>query len=166
MVVTPEGERACTTCGCAEEIVVAGTRNLNHHEGIDPRSIDSGLGTDPLQTIKDVKFNSHLLKNSWQSVLGYYRLGKRDLFLESCLQDLILALDGATDEQFLACRRLLLKEARMIKSRGSGPARGKTRQAVLQHTLVQAKKTWPRLRLMLEEREPRKMESSLSPLPT
>jgi hypothetical protein len=145
VVVTPEGERVCTTCGCAEEIVITGIADMSAHGGVDPHSFDSGLGTDPLQTIRDVKFNSQLLKNSWQSVLGYYRLGKREPFLESCLRDLVLALDGASDEQLLACRRLLLKEVRLINDKGPGPARKKVRQVVLGHVLAQAKQVWPRL---------------------
>jgi len=152
-VVMPEGERVCPMCGCAEAITVAGSLGMRTHERVDPHSFDEGLGTDPLQTIKDVKFNSLLLKNSWQSVLGYYRLGKRDSFLESCLRDLVLALDGATDEQFLACRRFMLKDIRALKEKGSGPARKKTRLAVLQRTLAEATRAWPRLAMLVSERE-------------
>ena len=132
---------------------MAGSLGMRTHEGVDPHSFDGGLGTDPLQTIKDVKFNSSLLKNSWQSVIGYYRLGKRDQFLERCLQDLVLALDGATDEQFLACRRLMVKEIRGLKERGSGPASKRTRREVLQRTLTEAKRTWPRLARLVARRE-------------
>lgn len=126
---------------------------VHTHKGVDSHRFDGDLGTDPLQTIKDVKFNSPLLVNSWQSVLGYYRLGKHDYFLESCLQDLVLALDGATDEQFLACRRVLLKEIRALRDKGSGRARKKTRQEVLRRTLAEAKRAWHRLAMLVRERE-------------
>jgi hypothetical protein len=133
---------------------------MHTHQGSTRTASTTAWGPAPLQTIKDVKFNSSLLKNPWQSVLGYYRLGKRGPFLERCMQDLVLALDGATDEQFLACRRLLLKEIRALKEKGAGPARKKARQAVLQRPLAEAKRVWPRLVVPVGEREPFKDSSS------
>ena len=123
------------------------------HEEVDLHSLDGGLGTDSLQTVKDVRFNSLLLKNTWQCVLGYLKLGKRDLFVERRLEDLIVALDGASDEQFLACRNLMLKEIRSLANRGFGPARRETRKAVLGRTLEAARQTWPRLASRLEGRD-------------
>jgi len=93
-----------------------------------------------------------MLKNSWQTVLGYYKLGHLDSFVESCLNDLELALDGATDEQFLQCRRFLLSEMRALPSRGSGPSRKRVREAVLRRTLDQASQTWPRIAILLQGR--------------
>ena len=121
------------------------------HEGVDPRSRDNGLGSEPLRTIRNLRFNSRMLKNSWQTVLGYYMVGHRDPFVESCLGDLALALDGASDEQFVQCRRLLLREIGQLKDRGMGPTRRRTREAAVQRTLEEAARTWPRLRMMLEK---------------
>lgn len=121
-------------------------------EGVDPRSFDNGLGSEPLQTIKELKFSSHMLKNSWQTVLGYVNLGKRDPFMENCLRDLALALDGATDEQFLQCRKFLLAEIKSLASRGFGPSRRGVRKAVLRHTLEQASRAWPRIARLLQQR--------------
>ena len=120
------------------------------HEGVDPRSLDSGLGSEPLRTIKEIRFNSRLLKNSWQTVLGYYMHGQRDPFVESCISDLALALDGVSDEKFVQCRRLLLKEIGRLKDRGSGPSRRRTRETVVRRTLEEAARTWPRIVMLLK----------------
>jgi hypothetical protein len=112
---------------------------------VDPHSLDNGLGSEPVSMIRELKFASRMLTNSWQTVLGYYRIGRADTFLESCLSDLSLALDTATDEQFLQCRRLLLKEIGNLTERGSGPARKKSRQTVLHRTLEQVSQIWPNI---------------------
>ena len=122
-------------------------------EGIDPHSFDNGLGSDPLQTIRELRMNSKMLKNTWQTVLGYYRLTKRNYFLETCLRDLQTALDGVSDEQFLQCRRLLLKEVRNIVEKGAGPSRKQVRQAVVRRTIEEAARTWPRIALLLRQKE-------------
>jgi len=151
-VIAPEGEKVCTECGCVEVLFEGGGFSKSAHEGVDPRSLDSGLGSEPLQLIRDLKSNSALLVNSWQTVLGYYLLGKRDTFVESCLSDLMVALDGTSDEQFLQCRKLLLKEIRAITDRGLGPSRKKTRQAVVLRALEEATRAWPRIAVLLHEK--------------
>lgn len=122
------------------------------HEAIDPHSFDNGLGSEPLQTIQELRFKTHLLKNTWQVVLGYYKHGLGNSFVEACLRDLTIALDGATDEQFLQCRRLMLQEIRrMTASSGPKQSRKKMRQTVVRRTLEQAARTWPRIEILLRE---------------
>jgi len=133
------------------------------HEGTDPHSFDNGLGSEPLRTIKEVRFNSSLLKNSWQSVLGYYMKGQRDPFVESCMRDLALALDGVSDEQFVQCRRLLLKEICRLKDRGSGRTRMRTRQTVVRLTLEEAAGTWPRIAMLRRGQAGRGEEEQTGP---
>jgi len=85
-------------------------------------------------------------------VFGYYKMGQTDPFVENCMRDLTLVLDGVSDEQFVQCRRLLLKEIGQLKNRGSGPARRRTRQVVIQGTLEAAALTWPRISVLLKKR--------------
>ena len=152
-VVAPDGEMVCASCGWVVEAILGAPGYMaDTHEGTDPQSFDNGLGSEPLQTIKDLRFNSSLLRNSWQTVLGYYMKGQRDPFVESCMRDLALALDGISDEQFVQCRRLLLKEIGRLKDRGSGRARMRTRQMVVQLTLEEAARTWPRISMLLKGR--------------
>jgi len=148
-VVAPDGEMVCASCGWVVEAILDASGHMaDTHEGTDPHSFDNGLGSEPLRTIKEVRFNSSLLKNSWQTVLGYYMKGQRDPFVESCMRDLALALDGTSDEQFVQCRRLLLKEIGRLKDRGSGRARMRTRQTVVHRTLEVAARTWPRIAML------------------
>lgn len=148
-MIAPDGEKVCANCRCVETFLDASGHMADTHEGTDPRSFDNGLGSEPLRTIKELRFNSRLLRNSWQSVLGYYMQGQRDPFVESCMRDLALALDCVPDKQFVQCRRLLLKEIGRLEDRGSGPSRRKTRQTVVQRTLDAAAQTWPRVAMLL-----------------
>ena len=148
--MAPDGERVCIGCGCVAEAGLASGHMADTHEGADPHSFDNGLGSEPLRTIKEVRFNSSLLKNSWQTVLGYYMHGQRDPFVESCMRDLAIALDGTSDEQFVQCRRLLLREIRQLKDRGSGRARSRIRQTVVERTLEAAARTWPKIAMLLK----------------
>ena len=124
------------------------------HEATDPHSFDNGLGSEPLQTIRELRFNSHLLLNTWQTVLGYYKRGHGNPFVEACLRDLSLALNGVSDEQFLQCRRLLFREiGRMTTSEEPKQSRRKTRQMVVKRILEQAAQTWPRIGTVLREKD-------------
>lgn len=124
------------------------------NEATDPHSFDNGLGSEPLQTIRELRFNSRLLLNTWQTVLGYYKRGHGNPLVEACLRDLTLALNGASDEQFGQCRRLLLREIRrMTASEGSKISRKKIRQIVVRRTLEQAAQTWPRIGALLRARD-------------
>ena len=159
---TPDGDAVCATCGCVETAFLDSPGYLGDtHECTDPHSLDNGLGSEPLQTIRELRFNSSLLKNSWQSVLGYYWMGHRDSFVEGCMRELTIALDGVSDEQFVQCRRFLLREIRQLKDRGSGPSRRTARRKVVLRTLEEAAKAWPRVALILKARTDREQESPL-----
>lgn len=151
-VTAPDGEIVCARCGCVEAVLDVPGYVADTHEATDPHSFDNGLGSEPLQTIKDLRFNSRMLRSSWQSVFGYYKKGQTDPFVESCMRDLALVLDGVSDEQFVQCRRLLRKEIGQLKDRGSGRARRRTRQVVIQRTLEEAALTWPRISVLLKRR--------------
>jgi hypothetical protein len=152
MVTPADGEIVCSSCGCVGVSYDVPGFLGETHVGIDPHSFDNGLGSEPLQTIRDLRFNSKMLKNSWQSVLGYLMIGHRDSFVENCMRDLTVMLDGIPDDQFVQCRRLLLKEIARMKDRGSGPSRRRARQQAIQRTLEEAARTWPRIRFMLRSR--------------
>lgn len=150
----PEGERVCPVCGCTEAVFETGRSISNSHEATDPHSFDNGLGSEPLQMIRELRFNSHLFRNTWQVVLGYYKQGLGNPLVEGCLRDLTIALNGATDEQFLQCRRFMLQEIRRITtSNGPKHSRKKIKQTVVRRTLEQAAQTWPRIGILLRERE-------------
>jgi hypothetical protein len=161
--MAPDGERVCVDCGCVAEAGLVSGHMADTHEGADPHSFDNGLGSEPLRTIKEVRFNSSLLKNSWQTVLGYYMHGQRDPFVESCMRDLAVALDGTSDEQFVQCRRLLLKQIGRLKDRGLGRARMRTRQTVVQLTLEEAAQTWPRIAMLRRGQAGRGEEEQTDP---
>jgi len=123
-------------------------------EATDPHSFDDGLGSEPLQTIRELRFNSRLLLNTWQTVLGYYKRGHGNPLVEACLRDLTLALNGTSDEQFVQCRRLMLREiGKMTASKGLKQSRKEIRQMVVRRTLEQAAQTWPRIGALLRARD-------------
>lgn len=150
--MAPDGETVCASCGCVETGLDVPGYLRDTHEGSDPHSFDNGLGSEPLQTIKDVRFNSRLLRNSWQSGLGYYIMGQRDPFVEGCMRDLSLLLDSVPDEQFVQCRRLLLREIHQLKDKGSGRSRRAKRDEVVQRTVEEAARVWPRIAMRLRQR--------------
>lgn len=97
-VIFHEGERFCAACGFLEASRPEYSRGrVEASDATDPQSYDNGLGSEPLGTIRDLRFNSKMLRNSWQVVLGNYEKGLHDRFIEGCLKDLFRALDGATD---------------------------------------------------------------------
>ncbi len=142
-----QGERFCTRCGYVApemEEVIQVKRGLI--DATDPRSFDNGLGSEPLQTIRNLRYRSRLLKNSWQVVLGNYNHGLHDHLAESCLRDLGAILDGATDEQIVQCRNYALRTLHDLSDYSELLKSGrKTRRFVLGRTIQEAVRAWPRL---------------------
>ena len=144
-VDTDEG-KFCTSCGFVGDRVEVMQARVDASDATDPRSFDNGLGSEPLQTVRNVKFRSKLLRNSWQVVLGNYNHGLHNHFKESCMRDLNAILDGATDEQMNQCRNYALGTLRDLSAYGELLKPGKkARQFVLKRTILEAVKTWPRL---------------------
>jgi len=153
-VIQHDGERFCTSCGFSETSVSDSVSNLvGARDATDPRSFDSGLGSEPLQTIQSVKFHSHLLRNTWQVVAGNAQKGQGDSFVESCLRDLFNALDGASDEQVSQCRAFMLQQIRDLRRFAEvWKSRKAARKFVVARTVDEAARTWPRIGRLLRER--------------
>ena len=147
-VDTDEG-KFCTSCGLVGDRIEVIQARVDVRDAIDPRSYDNGLGGEPLQTIREVRFKSKLLKNSWQVVLGHYNHGLRNSFEESCLRDLGVILDGATDEQMNQCRNFILRILRDFSPYGEVLSKKKAKQFALKRTIQEAVKTWPRLSTLI-----------------
>lgn len=139
-------ERFCTSCGFVAEGQAILEPSVTSMEAVDPHSFDNGLGSEPFRTIRDVKEGTSLLNNTWQVVLGYYRMGIGDSFTEGCLRALDMALDGANYEQFQQCRCFMLTEIRRMRLfEELWKSRRKAKQFVVRRTLQAALRTWPRL---------------------
>jgi hypothetical protein len=151
-LIVSEGERVCTRCGCAESIFVNHGSPFGSCEGVNPRSYDNGLGSEPLTTIREVRFESRMLVNTWQVVWGHYNRGHHNTFIENCMRDLASALDGVSDEAFLQCRRFLMGQVKRMSTSNFRLSRTKARRLVVQATLEEAGRTWPRVALMLAQR--------------
>ena len=144
--VDTEDGRFCTSCGLVGDKVEVMQARVDVRDAVDPRSHDNGLGTEALQTIRNLRYRSRLLKNTWQVVLGNYNHGLRDTFVESCLRDLDEILDGATAEQMNQCRNLTLRTLRDLSSYEELlKSRRKAKRLALRRTIQEAVRAWPRL---------------------